>query len=341
MMRSVAAYGSRPNHRCGHPVWATPRSSTCQMKILQMGPLSDRFDRELGSHHDVLQLWREPDNEALSDARAAAVEILVTSSATGAPHSLLERLTNLAAICSFGAGYEHIDVGYAKSRGVVISNTPGVLTDCTADTALALLLACVRKIPFHDRFVRDGRWGKDPLPLVPSLGGKRLGIVGLGRIGQAIAHRARAFNLEIAYTGRSAKSDVPAELRFEPSLLALAEWADFLVISCIGGPTTYRLISSAVLEALGPSGILVNISRGSVVDEPAMVAALIDGRLGGAGLDVFESEPHVPEKLFDMDNVVLLPHVGSATFETRQRMEDLLLDNINAFVRDRVLVTPI
>ena len=310
------------------------------MKILQMGSLSDRFDSELASFHDVLRLWLAPSQD-ISQESAEEVEIMVTSSAYGAPRSLLESLPNLRAICSFGVGYDYIDVDLTKELGIVVSNTPGVLTDCTADTALALLLACARKIPFHDRYVREGRWGKDPIPLVHSISGKRLGIVGLGRIGKAIARRASGFGLEIAYTGRGPKADASPELRFEPSLLALAEWSDFLVLSCIGGPTTHHLISKPVIEALGPEGTLINVSRGSVVDEAALVAALVEGRLGGAGLDVFEREPEVPHDLLELDTVVLLPHVGSATFETRRRMEDLVLDNVQSFVREGMLRTPI
>jgi hydroxypyruvate reductase len=223
---------------------------------------------------------------------------------------------------------------------VRVTNTPDVLTDDVADMALGLMLATLRRLCVGDRFVRDGRWArKEALPLATKLTGKRLGILGLGRIGRAIARRAAAFDMVIAYTGRRAHDDVP--YRFEPSLAALARDSDILVVAVAGGPDTRGLVDRDVLDALGPAGVLVNIARGTVVDEPALVEALRQGRLGGAGLDVFENEPHVPEALFGLEQVVLQPHQASATHETREAMGRLVLDNLAAHFAGRPLPTAV
>jgi lactate dehydrogenase-like 2-hydroxyacid dehydrogenase len=206
--------------------------------------------------------------------------------------------------------------------------------------ALGLILATLRRLCVGDRFVRSGRWaGKEALPLATKFTGKRLGIVGLGRIGRAIARRASAFDAVIAYTGRRAHADVP--YRFEPSLVALARDSDILVIAVTGGPGTRGLIDREVLEALGPKGVLINVARGTVVDEAALVEALRQGRLGGAGLDVFQDEPYVPEVLFGLEQVVLQPHQASATHETREAMGQLVLDNLAAHFSGQPLLTPV
>ena len=215
-----------------------------------------------------------------------------------------------------------------KARGIRVTNTPDVLTDDVADLALALILATLRRVCVGDRLVRAGSWGRVAIPLATKFSGKRLGILGLGRIGRAIAKRAGGFDVSIAYTDQRAFDDVP--YRFEPSLVALAGDSDILVVAAAGGPTSRRLVDREVLDALGPEGILVNVARGSIVDEPALVDALREGRLGGAGLDVFEDEPHVPEALWGMDQVVLQPHQASATHETREAMGRLVLDNLAA-----------
>jgi lactate dehydrogenase-like 2-hydroxyacid dehydrogenase len=215
-----------------------------------------------------------------------------------------------------------------------------VLTDDVADMALGLMLTVLRRLCVGDRFVRDGRWArKDIMPLATRLTGKRLGILGLGRIGRAIARRAAAFETVIAYTGRRAHDDAP--YRFEPSLVALARDSDVLVVSVAGGAGTRGLVSREVLEALGPEGVLINVARGAVIDEPALVEALCQGRLGGAGLDVFANEPHVPEALLGLEQVVLQPHRGSATHETREAMGRLVLDNLAAHFAGRPLPTQV
>ena len=238
-----------------------------------------------------------------------------------------------------GVGYDRIDVAAAKRRGVMVTHTPDVLNDEVADTAIGLMLCAARQFPAADRFVRAGEWLKGPMPLQRKMSGARLGIVGMGRIGKAIAQRALAFGMSIAYTARSAKADLP--YRFVDSPRGLAAESDFLVIITPGGAGTRKLIDAEVLKALGPKGILVNVARGSVVDEAALIEALKNGVIGGAALDVFEDEPRVPQALIDMPQVVLAPHIGSATRETRQAMVDLALGNLRAQFAGQPLLTPV
>lgn len=308
-------------------------------RILHMGPLTERFNQRLASRKDVVQLWRQGDALAYLDAHGSEFEILVTSARFGCSAAHLARLPRLRAICSFGVGYDAIAVDKARERGIPVSYTPDVLNDCVADLAMGLMIDCARRISAADRFLRDGRWRTGQYPLARKVSGKRLGIVGLGRIGKDLARRAQAFDMQVRYHNR--RPDAGAPYGFEPDLLALARWADFLVLLCPGGAATRHLVSAPVLDALGPDGILINVARGSVVDEPALVAALLEGRLGGAGLDVFESEPQVPEALLGLDSVVLTPHVGSATEETRLAMEELVFANLAAFLETGELLTPV
>lgn len=231
------------------------------------------------------------------------------------------------------------DLDAAAAAGIVVSNTPGVLDDCVADTAIGLMIDVARRFSASDRYVRSGQWPNGAYPLGARFSGRKLGIVGLGHIGHAIAKRAVAFDCEIRYMQRHPLADVP--YAFEPDLVALARWADFLAIAVAGGESTRGLVSRKVLDALGPQGFVVNVARGSVIDEAALVEALRDGRLGGAGLDVYEREPQVPAELLGRDDVVLLPHVGSATAETRTAMAELTAANLVAFVRTGALLTPI
>jgi lactate dehydrogenase-like 2-hydroxyacid dehydrogenase len=265
--------------------------------------------------------------------------VVVTSARHGCSAALIDALPRLEAIVSFGVGYDAIALDAARARGIQVSNTPDVLNDCVADLAFGLLLDAARGIAHGDRFVRAGRWPQGGFPLTTRVSGKKLGILGLGRIGEIVARRAQGFDMEIAYNNRRPREGAP--WRFEPDLKALATWADFLVVATVGGPSTAGLVSREVIEALGPRGILVNVSRGSVIDEAAMVAALVDGRLGGAGLDVFQDEPNVPPALLALDNVVLAPHMASGTHETRAAMTALTLQNLNAFLADGRLLTPV
>jgi len=244
----------------------------------------------------------------------------------------------LKLIACFSVGLDSVDLAAARELGIAVTNTPDVLTDEVADLAVGLMLATSRRIAAADRFVRAGRWLDGGFALTSKVSGKRLGIVGMGRIGQAIARRAAAFDMQIAWHGPTAK-DLP--YRFEPKLVELARSVDFLVAACPGGAATRGLISREVLTALGSKGIFINISRGSVVDEAAMVELLVSGQLGGAGLDVFVDEPRVPAALFNLDNVVLQPHQASATHETRGAMAQLVLDNVAAYAAGRPLLTPV
>jgi lactate dehydrogenase-like 2-hydroxyacid dehydrogenase len=240
----------------------------------------------------------------------------------------------------FGVGVDAVDLATARARGVRVTNTPDVLTEGVAELGIALLLAVARRIPFNDRYVRSGRWPKEGDPaLSSSLAGRRLGIVGLGRIGRRVAELAQAFGMVISYTGPRRKDDVAWRYYGDP--VELARDVDVLIVTCKGGAETAGLVAREVIEALGPEGWLINIARGSVVDEAALVEAVVRGRLGAAGLDVFAREPQVPEALLGLDNVVLQPHQGSASEETRGAMGRLVLENLEAHFAGRPLLTPV
>ena len=306
--------------------------------IAQVGTLGDDIDAQLQAQYSVLRLWEQP--AGIETCAGAGITAVVTSVRHGCKAALIERLPDLRAVCSWGVGYETLDVAAARARGIVISNTPDVLNDCVADLAWGLLIAAARRVAEGDRYVKGGQWRTiGAFPLSMRVSGKRLGVLGLGRVGEAIARRGSGFSMEVRYYNRRERPAVP--YAYAPSLLALASWADFLVVACEGGPATRHLVSAEVIDAVGPQGIIVNIARGSVIDQPAMVQALDDGRLGGAGLDVLEDEPAVPPVLMGMDQVVLMPHVGSATRETRRAMGQLVLDNLASFMAGRGLLSPI
>ncbi|WP_313084639.1 2-hydroxyacid dehydrogenase [Pseudomonas sp.] len=306
--------------------------------ILQIGPLTERFNRGLAAEHEVLRYWDAGD-DALVEREAERIEIVVTSARFGCRAALIDRLPELRAIISFGVGYDAIDVAAARARGIPVSNTPDVLNDCVADLAFGLVIDCARQLSRADRFVRAGQWPAGGLPLARRVSGKKLGIVGLGRIGEAVARRSSGFDMEVRYHNRRPVEGSP--YGYAASLVDLARWSDFLVLTCPGGPGTHHLIDRPVLDALGEKGTLINVSRGSVVDEAALVDALCEGRLGGAGLDVYAREPEVPQPLFDLPNVVLLPHIGSATEETRLAMEELLFANLRAFLTRGEVLTAV
>jgi len=253
--------------------------------------------------------------------------------------SLLSQLPNLKLVSVFGVGYDGIDVQAAVERGVMVTHTPGVLTDDVADLAMGLVLAVSRQIVQADQHVRSGRWPQGPMPLGRKVSGARMGIVGLGRIGTAIARRALAFDMSVAYTARTEKPG--SGFRFYASVIELAAEVDFLVVITPGGKGTRHLINAEVLSALGPKGYLINVARGSVVDELALINALQTGLIAGAGLDVFAAEPRVPEVLWRMPNVVLTPHMASATHQTRRAMADLAFANMQAGVALKPLLTPV
>ena len=298
-------------------------------RILQNGALMTGLEARLAEAFDVQRLDTQPDPEAFLAEHGAGIEGLVTSAAAGADAALIDALPDLKVISSFGVGVERLDLDAAARRGIAVGFTPEVLNDCVADLAFALLLDVARGLSAADRFVRRGEWLERRHPLGRRVSGGRLGIVGLGRIGRTVARRAAGFEMAVAYHARHPVAEVP--WAYEPSLHALARWADFLVVCTAGGEGTRHLVDASVLDALGPEGFLVNVSRGSVVDEAALVKALADGRIAGAGLDVFDREPHVPGALMHLDNVVLLPHIASGTGETRHAMADLTFDNLAAF----------
>ena len=316
---------------------------TTKPRIIQVGSLagSPSANQTLADRYDVVELWKFPDRKAALAEHGKGITAIVTSANFGANAELINALPDLKAICSWGVGYETIDVAAAQARGVQVSNTPDVLTDCVADLAWGLLIAAARRMGQGERFVRSGQWGQihGSIPLGMRVSGKKLGIVGLGRIGDAIAKRGASFDMQVRYHNRRKRDDVA--YGYEASLVELARWADFLIVATVGGAGTRHLVNQEVLEALGPKGIVVNIARVPVIDETALVAALEAGKLGWAALDVFEHEPKVPQALLGSDQAVLLPHIGSATLETRQDMEDLMLENLRAFFETGRVVTPV
>jgi hydroxypyruvate reductase len=308
------------------------------VELVLVTPIFGPSQRRLEADYRVHRLWGAADRDALLAEVAPRVEVLVTTGGAGVSRELIERLPKLRLIACFGVGVDAIDLVAARERGIAVTNTPDVLTDDVADLALGLILATLRGIAAADRYVRAGSWLRANMPLQARASGKRLGIIGMGRIGTAIATRAAAFGMPIAWNGPHAKA---LPWRYEPDLTALAASVDVLVAACPGGAATRGLVSRNVLEALGPKGVFINIARGSVVDEAALVDLLVAQKLGGAGLDVFVDEPNVPLALLALDNVVLQPHQASATFETRTAMGQLVIDNIAAYGAGRPLVTPV
>ncbi len=309
--------------------------------VLAVARLSPLLMPQLAAQFDLQVL---PDLDAAGlDAVAPRIRGIAASGDSKVPAALIDQLPALEVISVMGVGYDGVDVAAAKARGIMVTHTPDVLNDDVADLALGLMLCAARQLPAADRFVRSGQWLQGNMPLARKMSGARLGIVGMGRIGQAIAHRAQAFGMAIAYTARSARPGLPH--RYLPDAAALAAESDFLVVITPGGAGTRHLINADVLAALGRSGpgggILVNVARGSVVDEAALIDALERGVIAGAGLDVFEDEPRVPERLRALPQVVLTPHVGSATQGTRQAMADLAFANLQLRLSGQAVRTPV
>jgi len=311
-------------------------------RVLQIGSLggSPGADSTLRESYDVIPLWEATDRDDCLK-KAVEVEVVVTSAMHGCGADIINQLPNLKLICNWGVGYDTIDIEAARARDIAVTNTPEVLNDCVADEAWGLLIACARHIAQGDRFVRDNRWENKEgmLPLGTRVSGKKLGIVGLGRIGMAIAKRGLGFDMQVGYHNRQKRNDV--DYTYIPTLRALAEWSDFLVVATVGGSQTRQLVNRDVLRALGPKGMVINIARGPVIDEMAMVELLASGELGAAGLDVFENEPKVPDALKQLSNAVLMPHQASATVETRQAMFDLVTQNLAAYFAGKPLITPV
>ncbi|WP_166425637.1 2-hydroxyacid dehydrogenase [Paraglaciecola sp. 20A4] len=307
-------------------------------KLLVLGTQTERMAGKLEKDFDVLSTAGS-DQESMIAQHGSEIEYVLSRFHGDLRRVDLERMPNLKVISNYGVGYDSIDTTAAVELGIIVTHTPDVLNDEVSNTAIMLLLACARNLVHDENYLRARRWPKDGSPpLSTSVSHKVVGLVGFGRIGQTIAEKLRVFGTDIVYHARSEK-DVP--YRYYKDLTQMAADADFLIVITPGGPSTRHLIDNRVMEALGPKGCLINISRGSVVDENALISALQTGRLGKAGLDVFENEPHVPDALMEMDNVVLLPHVGSATVETRQAMGDLTVENLIAFYRTGKTVTPV
>jgi lactate dehydrogenase-like 2-hydroxyacid dehydrogenase len=285
-------------------------------------------------------LWLEPNPDAFLDEWGPKLRA-VASNGHQSPidPAFMRRLPQLEIVASFGVGYEHVDAKWAGEHGIIVTHTPGVLDDEVADTAMALTLMAVRQLPQAERFLRAGEWLKGGYPLTASLRGRTMGILGLGRIGKAIADRAKSFGLAVVYYGRSAQGGVP--YRYYPSLIEMAKACDILMIAAPGGPATRRLVDAEVLRALGSEGVLVNIARGTLVDEAALIEALRTKTILAAGLDVFENEPHIPADLLALDNAVLLPHVGSASVLTRRAMAECVAANLAAWSEGRPPLTPV
>lgn len=308
------------------------------VKLLQLCPLLPATQEILDSRYTVHR-WPEPPlQQAWLQEHAADVRAVVTSGGAGIDPPLAARLPSLGIVAINGVGYDRVDIEAMRHAGVRVTNTPDVLTDDVADLAIALMLNVMRSLPAGEQHVREGRWPQSQPDLARRASGRRYGIVGLGRIGLAIAARLAGFGGSIAYTSTTRK---PVDYPYHPDARSLAAVSDVLFVATAASAQTKGLIDGAVLDALGPTGVLINIARGSIVDEPALVQALVEHRLGGAGLDVFADEPNVPEALLTLPHVALAPHVGSATAETRAAMGDLMLENLEAFFAGKPLPTAV
>ncbi|MBU0830659.1 MAG: 2-hydroxyacid dehydrogenase [Gammaproteobacteria bacterium] len=306
--------------------------------LLALMFLSDDHCAQLSQSFDLIYAPDAAQAAAAIATHGPRITGALTIGSTGLSAAQIDALPQLSLICALGAGYENIAVQHAKARGIVVANGAGTNDDCVADHAWGLLIAAVRGIPKLDQLTRDGVW-RTALPLPPNVSHKRLGIIGLGTIGKKIAQRALGFEMEVGYHNRSARTDVPH--RYFADVTALAEWADFLVVATPGGAGTQHMVNTAVLNALGPSGYVVNIARGSVIDTQALAQALKDGRVAGAGLDVYESEPAPPAELLDLDSVVLTPHVAGWSPEAVQASVDRFVENALRHFAGEAPVSPV
>jgi lactate dehydrogenase-like 2-hydroxyacid dehydrogenase len=311
---------------------------TSAVTILVPDGLHDHAVRRLDATFRIVRIERA-DPTFVTDELARNTRAIAAMAALDA--RFIDAFPKLEVIASFGVGYDHVDARHAGSKGVMVTNTPDVLTEEVADTAIGLLLNTVRELAKAEAWLREGRWVKDgAYPLTGmTLRGRRAGIFGMGRIGQAIARRLQAFGLPVAYHNRRPLEGVPYD--YHPTLVGLAEAVDTLISTAPGGAATEKAVNARVLQALGPEGVFVNIGRGSTVDEAALAAALANRTIRAAGLDVFADEPHVPQALLDLPNVSLLPHVGSASIHTREAMADLVVDNLISWFSKGRALTPV
>ncbi|XVF86630.1 hypothetical protein PTKIN_Ptkin18bG0057900 [Pterospermum kingtungense] len=307
--------------------------------VLMTCPMNSHLEQELEKRFKLLRLWTVRDRSKFLAAHRNSIHADVGNCSVCANAELIEALPKLEIVASFSVGFDKIDLAKSKEKGIGVTHTPDVLTDDVADMAIGLILMVLRKFCESDRFVRSGKWKKGTFMLTTKFTGKRVGIIGLGRVGMAVAKRVEAFSCPIGYYSRTEKPEI--KYKYYSSVVKLAANSDILVVICPLTEETRHIINREVIDALGPKGVLINIGRGLHVDEPELVSALVEGRLGGAGLDVFEHEPEVPEELFGLDNVVLLPHVGSGTVETRRDMADLVIANLEVHFLKRPLLTPV
>ncbi|WMV57617.1 hypothetical protein MTR67_051002 [Solanum verrucosum] len=307
--------------------------------VLMACPMSSYLEQQLDNRFNLIRYWNFSDKKQFINDYAHSIRAVVGNAAAGADAELIEALPQLEIVASFSVGLDKIDLNKCKEKGIRVTNTPDVLTEDVADLAIGLMLAVLRRICESDRYVKKGLWKAGDFELTSKFSGKRVGIIGLGRIGLAIAKRAEAFDCPISYYARSEKANT--NYKYYPTVVELATNCEILVVACALTPETRYIVNREVIDALGAKGILINIGRGPHVDEKEMVSALLDGRLGGAGLDVFENEPEVPDKLFGLENVVLLPHVASGTEETRESMADIVIGNLEAHFQNKPLLTPV
>ncbi len=309
-------------------------------EIIVTGPMMKTVMQQLDGGFHLHRLW-ETDEETLLAEHGERIRAIATAGKRPVDGAFMERLPNLKLVANFGVGYDSVDAKWAGEHGILVTNTPDVLTEEVADTAVGLLLMTLRQLGQAERYLRAGRWEKEgPFPLTKAtLRDRRIGIVGLGRIGKAIAKRLDAFRTPIAYFGRTEQKDVP--YRYHSTLKELARNVDVLMNVAPGGPATRHMINAEILDELGPDGVFINVGRGTTVDEQALTKALKEGRILSAGLDVFESEPHVPQELVEMEHVTLLPHVASASIFTRNKMGQLVVDNIRSYFETGHVLTPV
>ncbi|XP_047329597.1 glyoxylate/hydroxypyruvate/pyruvate reductase 2KGR-like [Impatiens glandulifera] len=309
--------------------------------VLMTCPMNAYLEQELDKRFKLFRFWHFPQEHTFLSEHSATIRAVVGNASIGANANLIDALPSLEIVSSFSVGLDKVDLAKCKDKGIRVTNTPGVLTEDVADLAIGLMIALLRRLCESDRYVRGGLWKKKGnFKSTTKFSGKSVGIIGLGRIGLAIAKRAEAFGCPISYYSRSPKA-TSNYYKYYPTVVDLASNCEILVVACALTEETRHIINREVIDALGPEGVVINIGRGPHIDEAELVSALVEGRLGGAGLDVFENEPEVPDQLFELENVVLTPHVGSGTNETRKAMTDLVIGNLEAHFLNKPLLSPV
>ncbi|AES67998.1 putative oxidoreductase [Medicago truncatula] len=308
--------------------------------VLMTYPMNTNLEEQLSNRFNLFKLWNYPSFQSFSETHANSIRALVCNTKIGADANTIDSLPNLEIVSTYSVGFDKIDLKKCREKGICVTNTPDVLTDDVADLAIALALAVFRKIPMSDGYVKSELWKCSDYPLTSKFSGKAVGIVGLGRIGSAIAKRAAAFGCPVSYHSRSEKPEA-GSYKYYPNIPDLAANSQILVVACALTDETRHIVNREVIDALGPKGVIINIGRGPIIDQPELVAALVERRLGGAGLDVLENEPDVSEELIGLENVVLTPHIGSDTVETCNDMSDLLIANLEAHFNGKPLLAPV